>query len=293
MNIKQIKVFLAAARTLNFTRVSEEIFLTQQAVSRLIIDLENELGISLFERTKGGISLTDEGRYLSNMFHNHIQLGKSLLDVIMLETKKRERYFRFGYSTWIDPFGEIDNGLTAFRNENAEVVFSGCLDNNKALSNMLLTGELDVAIIPGEQLFGDDIFEYFGFAEQDFHLFIPDDIEGELIDRDCWGLPLLAVTSWNWDIFEWKRVSEQELSAIGIKPKIVRMLPDVQSIIAQLETTRCAAVLDRRFGIGTGSAAVRSIPLPGDASRLFCVWHRDNESSLPTKFARFLADFYS
>jgi len=292
MNLKQVQAFLAAARTLNFTRAAEEMFISQQAISKLIIDLEIDLGITLFSRSKGGIALTDEGRYISNMFYNQIQTGKHLLDELRLEKKKRERHFRFGYSTWINPFGEIDRGLTALLKENPDVLFSGCLHHNETLANMLLADELDIAIIPEEQLFGDELFEYRKFAEQDFCLYVPEDVEGEVPDRYCWGLPLLVVASWNWGLFEWKRMYDQELLDLGITPQSVRMLPNVQSILVQLESARCVAILDRRFGIGATIPGIKPLPLPIKATMLTCVWHRDNESPLIEKFTCFLTDFY-
>ena len=42
--------FEAAARHLSFTKAGEELYLTQSAVSRQIKELEEQLGITLFQR---------------------------------------------------------------------------------------------------------------------------------------------------------------------------------------------------------------------------------------------------
>ena len=42
--------FEAAARHLSFTKAGEELFLTQSAVSRQIKELEDQLGVPLFQR---------------------------------------------------------------------------------------------------------------------------------------------------------------------------------------------------------------------------------------------------
>src|SRR3954470_7079874 len=54
--------FEAAARHLSFTKAGEELFLTQSAVSRQIKELEDQLGVALFERRHRALSLTDAGQ---------------------------------------------------------------------------------------------------------------------------------------------------------------------------------------------------------------------------------------
>ncbi|MGE5128682.1 MAG: transcriptional regulator GcvA [Sphingomonadaceae bacterium] len=59
-----LKGFEAAARLLSFTRAGEELHLTQSAVSRQIKDLEEQLGVALFERRHRALALTEAGRTL-------------------------------------------------------------------------------------------------------------------------------------------------------------------------------------------------------------------------------------
>ena len=54
--------FEAAARHLSFTRAAAELFLTQSAVSRQILALEEFLGVPLFERRHKALALTEAGR---------------------------------------------------------------------------------------------------------------------------------------------------------------------------------------------------------------------------------------
>ena len=64
-------VFEAAARHHNFTRASEELQVTQSAVSRQIQLLEDHLGTSLFQRRSRGLELTPEGERL----HRAVAMG--------------------------------------------------------------------------------------------------------------------------------------------------------------------------------------------------------------------------
>lgn len=61
MDIKQMQYFLSVAKTLNISAAASEHFITQPAMSRQIINLESELGVSLLDRTPKGLSLTREG----------------------------------------------------------------------------------------------------------------------------------------------------------------------------------------------------------------------------------------
>jgi DNA-binding transcriptional LysR family regulator len=54
--------FEAAARHLSFTKAGEELFLTQSAVSRQIKELEEQLGVELFQRRHRALALTSAGK---------------------------------------------------------------------------------------------------------------------------------------------------------------------------------------------------------------------------------------
>lgn len=54
--------FESAARNLSFTKAGEELYLTQSAVSRQIKDLEDQLGVPLFERRHRALALTEAGQ---------------------------------------------------------------------------------------------------------------------------------------------------------------------------------------------------------------------------------------
>jgi len=62
--LSAIRVFEAAARHEHFTAAADELGMTQAAVSYQIRSLEERLGVTLFERSKGRVRLTDAGRRL-------------------------------------------------------------------------------------------------------------------------------------------------------------------------------------------------------------------------------------
>ena len=62
--LQSLKAFDASARHLNFTRAAEELHVTPAAVSHQIKELEEALGVTLFQRTSRHMQLTRQGQIL-------------------------------------------------------------------------------------------------------------------------------------------------------------------------------------------------------------------------------------
>jgi len=94
MNIsfRQLRVFQAAASLCNFSKAGERIGLTQPAVSRAIGDLEQELGVRLFDRTTREVTPTEAGRRLAGHLERVLDdLEGALLDVRGMAQPRRGR----------------------------------------------------------------------------------------------------------------------------------------------------------------------------------------------------------
>lgn len=65
VTLRQLRVLLAAARFRSFTKTGEAVGLTQSAVSHSIRELENELGLRLFDRTTREVELSASGERLA------------------------------------------------------------------------------------------------------------------------------------------------------------------------------------------------------------------------------------
>jgi DNA-binding transcriptional LysR family regulator len=78
-----LSAFDAAARSGSFTAASEELQLTQGAISRQVSALENQLGVELFKRSGKTIQLTEEGKVYAQEVHAALQaIRKASLAVI-------------------------------------------------------------------------------------------------------------------------------------------------------------------------------------------------------------------
>src|ERR1700741_3601696 len=65
VTLRQLRVFQSVALTRNFSRTGEAIGLTQPAVSRAIVELEQQMGLRLLDRTTREVALTEAGRSLA------------------------------------------------------------------------------------------------------------------------------------------------------------------------------------------------------------------------------------
>ena len=62
ITLRQLRAFIAVARSGSFTLAAESLFITQSALSGLIKELEQSLGVRLFDRSTRRIQLSDIGR---------------------------------------------------------------------------------------------------------------------------------------------------------------------------------------------------------------------------------------
>lgn len=79
MEIRQIKYFLGVAETLNFSKAAVNLNIVQPALSRQIQQLEQDLGVVLFERNKRNVRLTPAGLYLRDEM---VKLDKRFKDAL-------------------------------------------------------------------------------------------------------------------------------------------------------------------------------------------------------------------
>ena len=78
MELRTLRYFLAAAQEENITKAAEILHLTQPTLSRQIMDLERELGVTLMLRGKNGLTLTDEGIFFRQRAQEIVELADRL-----------------------------------------------------------------------------------------------------------------------------------------------------------------------------------------------------------------------
>lgn len=81
--LSTLQAFEAAARQLSFTKAADDLGITQSAISRQIKNLEEFLGIQLFERYGSRVVLTDAGKAYAETIHSAIdRLEVASIDIV-------------------------------------------------------------------------------------------------------------------------------------------------------------------------------------------------------------------
>jgi len=87
MELRHLRYFKAVAETENVTQAALKLRIAQPALSQRIKDLEEELGLSLFERSGRGIRLTPAGRY----YLEEVRQILARIDAVGKEARQIER----------------------------------------------------------------------------------------------------------------------------------------------------------------------------------------------------------
>lgn len=82
MDLRQLKIFCLLAEKLSFSKVAEQLYVTQPTISFQIKLLEKEIGARLFERDTKNLRLSPEGKLLYAYAGKMLDLGKLLKEEI-------------------------------------------------------------------------------------------------------------------------------------------------------------------------------------------------------------------
>ena len=100
MNQRQIESFLAVAETGNFTRAAERLYISQPAVSKQVLSLEEELGFSLLIREyHKNVQLTEAGKLYYDFFHKVTEEYKKVYGQAQQYRQKTRGTLRIGILT--------------------------------------------------------------------------------------------------------------------------------------------------------------------------------------------------
>ena len=146
MEMHQIRYFLAVCEALNFTRAAERCNVAQPSLTRAIQKLEEELGGPLFHRERQHTHLTDLGRLMQPHFETVMAQATAAkaqaLDYVQLE----RAILNLGVMCTIGPTRLIGL-LQRLQREQPAIDLRLTDSTPRELSEMLLGGELDVAIL--------------------------------------------------------------------------------------------------------------------------------------------------
>ena len=97
----RLKVFKTVADRLSFTKAAAELLISQPAVTRHISELEKQLGVPLFDRCRGNVSLTAHGKLMLDYANRILAIYADLNDTFADDTGRPAGNIRIGASTTI------------------------------------------------------------------------------------------------------------------------------------------------------------------------------------------------
>jgi len=147
MELRHLRYFIMAAEELNISRASARLNVSQPAVSRQIRDLEEELGVSLFERERVGLALTPAGEAALVHARAILRRETGLKDAMnAFRNEKRRITIRVGYLPTALPVFLAD-GLLRFNREHPEACVRISEMPPAAQEAALRKGEIDLALL--------------------------------------------------------------------------------------------------------------------------------------------------
>jgi DNA-binding transcriptional LysR family regulator len=156
MNLDQLRVFLAVARHLHFSRAADELYITQPAVSAAVAKLESQYGVRLFHRIGRRVEITDVGRFLVS------EAGRLLERVELLEkglqdfNNLQRGVLSLGASLTVGNYW-LPTRLKAFWDRHAGIELRCSLANAEQVLEGTVQGQFDLCFLSGWPAGGLDL----------------------------------------------------------------------------------------------------------------------------------------
>jgi DNA-binding transcriptional LysR family regulator len=145
LTLRQIRIFISAAKHQSFSQAAEELHITGSAVSLQIKEMEGDIGISLFNRDSKKIALTAAGehfltyanRMMSTFNDARIAMDNlrgSEMGILKIGLVSTTRYF-------------LPTILLQFKKDYPHLQIKVVVKNRQALIELLTEGSIDIAIM--------------------------------------------------------------------------------------------------------------------------------------------------
>ena len=154
LSLRQIRAYLAVARTLSFTRAAAETNLSQPALSVQIGSLEQQLGIKLFDRNSRSVELTRLGRELVPVFQRILREFDETVTGIRDIARHGGGSVRLGALPSFAA-GILPDIIVRFRARFPRVALTVKDAIASRVMDLVLSEEVDLGVVGGEPIHAD------------------------------------------------------------------------------------------------------------------------------------------
>ena len=142
---RQLRIFVSAAKHLNFTRAAEEVHISPPAISMQIKEIELQADAALFIKEGRKLKLTPAGEYFLNQARHILQTLNESEKVIGQLKGNRVEIIKVGIISTAQYF--LPQVLKQFRKRHSEYKIILEIRNREQLVELLRDGEIDIAIM--------------------------------------------------------------------------------------------------------------------------------------------------
>lgn len=145
MEIERLKTFLSVAQYGSFQKAAQRAFLSQRAVSKRITAIEQELGVTLFDRGRNRITLTSEGRLFLSSAQDIVNSYTNTVAEIQQVKQSSPEVLRVGYFSAFEQ-QLLQNAIFKMLQDNPRMQVIIKEGSNEHLTRMVKNGDLDLAL---------------------------------------------------------------------------------------------------------------------------------------------------
>ena len=145
LTLRQIRIFISAAKHASFSRAAEELHITAPAVSLQIKEMEEDIGVSLFTRENRKIELTSAGEYFL-LYARRLSSTLNEANTMMERFRGTQfRHLKIGVVSTAKYF--IPHMLLEFKKDFPNLRIKIEVRNRQQLVELLRGSEIDIAIM--------------------------------------------------------------------------------------------------------------------------------------------------
>jgi DNA-binding transcriptional LysR family regulator len=144
----RLKVFRSVAMNLSFTKASQELFISQPAISKHIQELEKEYNTRLFDRMGNRIQLTNAGQLLLEHAQKILKDYQKLDYDMNILQQKTIGELRIGASTTLSQY-VLPEMIAGFKKQYPNIRITMLSGNSREIEAALTAGRIDIGMVEG------------------------------------------------------------------------------------------------------------------------------------------------